>query len=456
MNICEVFENQVVLGLEKCNYSLEKIKERNKAVGIAVSGGADSISLLISLCNILKSIPIKVITVNHFIRPKEETCADVAFVMEICQKLREDNYNVSCFVEELLEGQVEELAQKEKIGIEGAARKLRYASFERFIENNNLQFLCLAHNKNDQIETLLMRFLQGASIQAMLGIPCVRDKFIRPLLNISRNQIEEYLKEKNITFRSDSTNLDNNYLRNKIRNKLIPFLNQEFIGWESAVLNGKERNSDTALFLQEYVAEKYLKLAEEKDDVVSFNKIEFLDMHTSVQVRLLLMAFNKLNLAIRIPYKFITSILDNKGGRIQYGDKFFQVLFKNDYVFVKKEINIHTDLAFFDIIKESGFYSFPFGVLNVYFEENTGKYKMEINENPIDYNFNLPICIRNAHSGDYIKSSNGEEKKVFDIFSDWHVGPELKELIPLVQDIKGQKLHCILGQFLGFKNWIVK
>ena len=151
---------------------------------------------------------------------------------------------------ELEKGQVAALADKKSIGIEAAARELRYEAFENFIVQKDLKCLCLAHNKNDQLETLLMRFLQGAGTQSRSGIPQVRGKYVRPLLNIERAQIEEYLTQKNISWRNDSTNSDTSYLRNRIRSDLVPVLNEKFSGWDKAVLTGAQKAADDAEVLE--------------------------------------------------------------------------------------------------------------------------------------------------------------------------------------------------------------
>ena len=126
-------------------------------------------------------------------------------------------YDVELTVHELQKGLVAALAEKKSIGIEAAARELRYEAFDKFIEQNKLKCLCLAHNKNDQIETVLMRFLQGSGTGGLKGILEKREIYVRPLLDIERFEIEEYLRLNNISFRTDSTNFNSVYLRNRIR-----------------------------------------------------------------------------------------------------------------------------------------------------------------------------------------------------------------------------------------------
>ena len=216
-----------------------------KSLGAAVSGGADSVSLLLSLCRLGKAygFSVKVITVNHNIRPAEESAGDAAFVAGLCRKLCEKGYPVS-FCEKVLEpGLVAELAREKGIGMEAAARILRYRAFEEFSESAGVELIALAHNKNDQVETLLMRFLQGSGASGLGGIRMCRDRFVRPLLTVSRTEIEEYVRHLGYGWRTDSTNFDLNYLRNRVRNELVPFLREKFPGFETALISGAEKSS---------------------------------------------------------------------------------------------------------------------------------------------------------------------------------------------------------------------
>ena len=171
-------------------------------VGVAVSGGADSIALLLVMSEIVS--PLYVITVNHNIRPAEESGGDAEYVMSLCQRLEKDSgLKICCKLAELKPGAVAAEAEKRGRGSEDAARSLRYDAFEKYICHNQLDCLCLAHNRNDQLETILMRFLQGASFDSAAGIKARRGPYIRPLLNISRSEIESYLTGQGISWRTD-------------------------------------------------------------------------------------------------------------------------------------------------------------------------------------------------------------------------------------------------------------
>lgn len=379
---------------KKCNINLEECKDicknNNFSFGVAVSGGADSCCLLVSLCNLLKEyeIPVKVISINHYIRSDEETCGDLEFVKNLCSKLYSQNFNVQFYAKELKRGAVKVLAESRNMGIEEAARFLRYEAFEEFIHEQKILYLCLAHNKNDFYETLLMRFLQGASCDSFLGISYVREKYIRPLLDVERKEIEDYLNEKGQTWRTDSTNLDNNYLRNKIRNKLMPFLSENFEGWKTAIEKGSEKAALDSDFIDSYIEKFQFNI--EENGCISLPFDTFAGEKRSIKIRLLLKMFNFVSENTRIPFVFLSEICDYcerksitpdkleemKSSKILCKKNFADVMFyiKDSKVYAKKEESFITDYCFSDIIREPGIYKYDWGIAEVISDKNNSNY----------------------------------------------------------------------------------
>ena len=450
-----IVKEQFVLNLPE--FSTKKIDDLK--IGVAVSGGADSVSLLISLCHIFnsKKNPLNVITVNHFIRPEEETCGDVFFVKELCNSLKKEGFNLELKIIDLEKGEIENLAKKRKCGIEEAARFVRYSWFEKFICQKNLDCLCLAHNKNDQMETLLMRFLQGSSGEALSGIKQLREKYFRPLLVIEREEIEKYLNEQKIDWRTDKTNFDTNYLRNKIRHKLVPLLDEEFAGWKTALQNGVEKSSFDSEIIEkrrkkvEFIMEKNcVKIPLEEFDSLLFGE----------KVRELINAANLLECDKRIPFGFLKDVINSMKKmevKNSFCKKFLDVEIKiqNKNLFVKKADNSYTDVHFFAIIENEGNYDFPFGELNVVRKDDFGT--IFVNGKNVDSDFEFPFCVHNLRLNDEIENSEGNLKKIADIFSDWHVTEEDRILIPIFQELQTEEQRniCIIADFLGYKNWIV-
>ena len=434
-------------------------------IGVAVSGGADSIALLLSMSEIIS--PLYVITVNHNIRPAAESAGDVDFVLEVCRELRKRGRDVICEAVELERGAVAQEAERRGGGIEEAARYLRYAAFEKFVAERGLGVLCTAHNMNDQLETVLMRFLQGSPAEAAGGIRARREIGVsgsviaRPLLDISRTEIEAYVQSRGFTWRTDKTNFETDYLRNRIRLNLVPFLNEQFPGWQKSVLSGADKACEDAELILSCVEKVPVSAGPDGEVEISLNELK--SSPIAVQRRLILSACNKAGERARIPNQFIKDVLS----AVRQSDGFtkhfagIDIILKKNRLFVKKHTEINTDLVFSDIIEKTGSFEFPFGNLDVFnYREQDGKRFVTVcaGESSIAENIALPFCIRNVRLGDMVLCADGSLKKVSDVFSDWHVAPEKKGLIPVIQLLNGksQGIKAILGGFLGYKDWIVK
>lgn len=197
---------------------------------VAVSGGPDSIALLYIL-NELKpefNLELEAAYVNHGIRSESENLIDYELIVTHCSGL-----DIKLNVKNIPNGYIERQSEITKNSIEAIARDERYSYFNSLCDSNSL--IALGHNRDDQIETQIMRFFQGSSIEGLIGIKSERANIIRPLISISKDQIYDYLSQHNITFSIDSTNLSDLYLRNKIRNKLVPIIKEIFPGYDNSL-----------------------------------------------------------------------------------------------------------------------------------------------------------------------------------------------------------------------------
>ena len=181
----------------------------------AVSGGGDSVALLWLLKQFYGG-KISAAHVDHCTR-NGASHEDAAFVAALCKK-----WEVPCFVKKV---NVEEEKQTGE-SFEMAARRIRYAFFEELAEAGNADFIALGHNMNDLVETQLLNLFRGSGIDGLCGIPEVRGKIVRPLIDFRRDELREILKENDIEWREDSTNAENLYKRNKIRNELVPWVKE--------------------------------------------------------------------------------------------------------------------------------------------------------------------------------------------------------------------------------------
>ena len=178
---------------------------------IAVSGGVDSMVL----ASLFKTHNLK-FSVAHcnFKLRADESDADELFVANWSKENNQKYFNASF--------NTVEYCKNNKVGKQEGARNLRYKWFHDLKEIYGFDFIVTAHNLNDQIETYLINSMRGTGLSGLVGIPEKTDKLYRPLLDISKNEISEYAINNNIEFREDSSNSSNDYLRNTIRNSIIP------------------------------------------------------------------------------------------------------------------------------------------------------------------------------------------------------------------------------------------
>ncbi len=248
----------------------ENLFERGSRIVLGVSGGPDSIAMLhiFSKLALKHDLELTVVHVNYNLRGKDSE-KDEKFVRDLCGK-----YLIKCSV-------FSEKVSKEDVS-EKNLRDIRYTHFENIRKNGSFDFIAVAHSLDDQVETFLMRIIRGAGFAGLSAMKYKNDKIIRPLLEISREEILEHIKENNLEYRMDKTNLESVFLRNKIRNKLIPILKKEFNPQiKKTIFNSTRSIAEDADFLEysgnkEYEKNKSLKIK------------ELLNLHPALQRRLIL------------------------------------------------------------------------------------------------------------------------------------------------------------------------
>jgi tRNA(Ile)-lysidine synthase len=220
----------------------------------AVSGGADSTAMLAALAVLAPHLGfvLHCLHVEHGIRPPGESQGDAEAVSALCGSL-----SVPCRIVRLAPGRVHAAAGRGGLGIEGAARLFRHAAWTREARRIGALRVLTAHTREDLLETVCMRFLRGSGPEGLAAMP--RDRvpgpqggpgILRPLLSLGRSDVLRYLEERGIPYRTDSTNDDPAFLRNRIRKSLFPLLDAQFPGWRRAVLALGETQRLTADFIR--------------------------------------------------------------------------------------------------------------------------------------------------------------------------------------------------------------
>lgn len=276
---------------------LQTIKKYNliqsgDSIVIGVSGGPDSICLLHILNELKEELNLKIYVahINHMIR--KEADEETEYVKSFCK-----NIGVECFAQKI---DVVKIAKEEKMGTEEAGRKIRYNFFEEVLKKTNSNKIATAHNNNDKVETIIMNILRGSGTAGLKGLDPIREnKFIKPLIEISREEIEAYCEKNKLNPRIDKSNNENIYTRNKIRNIVIPYIKNEF---NPNILKTINRLSEVATEENEYLnkvtQEIFNKICVEVEttdnstitlDLKKFNNLELV-----IKRRLILYTINEL------------------------------------------------------------------------------------------------------------------------------------------------------------------
>jgi len=276
-----MLENKIKNTIKK--YGL--IKNGDNIV-IGVSGGPDSMTLLNVLINIKEELDFNIVVahINHMMRPEAEE--ETLYVENFCK-----DRNIECFIKR---EKVEEVAKKNNMGTEETGRKVRYEFFDEVLKKVNANKIATAHNANDNAETILMNIIRGSGTSGLKGIEPIRDnKFIRPLIECTREEIEDYCEKEKLDAKIDKSNLENIYTRNKVRNMLLPYIKENF---NPNIISSLNRLSELVSIENEYIEKKTIEtynqvLIEEKLGNEAFNEKN--------TVILDLKKFNELDLVIK-------------------------------------------------------------------------------------------------------------------------------------------------------------
>lgn len=278
------------------------LAERGDRIGIAVSGGSDSMALLHCFNNFKERGHFNICAVHleHGIRG-EASRKDANFVARQCEKLGIPLYGESA--------DVPEAARKRKISVELAGRQIREELFERIIAAGKADYIATAHHADDNAESVLMHILRGSGINGLAGIRVKKGFIIRPFLAVKKADILDYLSKHRIPFRDDETNKDNDYRRNYIRNVLLGSAKSVF-GDVSGSLN---RLSKFASEDNDFI-EKETDKAFKRNVLIKANRAEIdiaglLNAHNAVAARILMRTLKELGVSYDLEAKHIDALV---------------------------------------------------------------------------------------------------------------------------------------------------
>lgn len=423
--------NKVVAFIEKTNM----IQENDKVI-VGISGGADSVCLLFVLLELQKRIPFTLtgVHVNHGIR--KEAKEDEAYVRTLCEQLQ-----VPCY---FYKEDVKKVASERHLSEEEAGRIVRREAFEKTMSETGGNKIALAHHQNDNAETLLLNLARGTGLQGLCGILPVSGPYIRPLLCISREEIEAFLQEKQITYCVDRTNLTDDYTRNRVRNHVIPYLENEVNSAAVAHINEtmqQLRQAQEFLKQQMHIYQDKCVKCEESGYIVK--RADFAEVPSIIKPMLIKEAMTALAGQAKdieaVHLKLVQELFDKQVGRRL--DLPYNICAKCTYegVWLQRVENEGDTLETVVLEPELGkIKQFSFGQMQISYtlskkEDANDKEEEKSGTKAFDYDImSESLVVRTRESGDVIFLGKGGTQKIKAFFVNQKIPQTRREQIPLL------------------------
>ena len=327
----------------KIKTNLDELKVKNHSVLAALSGGVDSMTLLNILLELKDEYNLKISAayINHNLRGKESD-REEKFIREYLKKR-----SLRFFIKSIDKSYWDNLKSE---SIEMAARNVRYLFFNETALKNNIDFIATAHNLNDRIETYFLQLFRAGGIDTLRSIPIKNKNIIRPLLTVSRDEIEKYIYNKNIEFIEDSSNKKNIFKRNIIRNKLLPIFREIHPDYEKSFLHVFSFMKEEENFIKHITLKCYHKLKiSESNNNIALNINKYKNLPAVIQKNLIKLILKKIKLPSLLNIALLRELSGSKERYIYKKSNFYSIskshliwfLNKSDNPLIKKEILIN-------------------------------------------------------------------------------------------------------------------
>ena len=399
-----------------------------------VSGGADSVCMFLQLIEYRKEceFDLKVVHINHMIR--EDAGNDAAFVKDLC-----DRYGVEFH---LFNEDVIKLSKDKGISSEEAGREVRYERFKQVMSSKRAK-IAVAHNKNDVAETVLFNIFRGTGIEGLASLAPVNGNIIRPLLDLSRDEIEEYLAKKGQPFRIDSTNAGCDYARNKIRNVMLPYAEKNLSAKSTQHIADLSKKM---LLIREYIKKEtkkaYLLAVTENEDSSLINLRIFSDLDPMLKGEVLLLVMERLTPHRKdITGQHIASLLDVI---LKEGEKKIDLPYDLEAVKQYDTLTVRKSIAtekedFEYIVKNGSDISLKDGrtlSVRIFDRDESALIERKTYTKWFDYDKIINcVKVRNRRTGDYLTiNSRMDKKSLKDYLIDSKVAKEKRDSVPVIAD----------------------
>ena len=392
--------------------------ENNDTIVVGFSGGPDSVFLVEMLKKLQYFFNFKIylVHINHLLRG-EDADADENFSFEYAKK-----NNLEIFIKRI---PVKEIAKEVGKTLEEVGREERYKFFSEIYEKVGANKIATAHNKDDQIETFLFRLIRGTSLQGLEGIKIKNNNIIRPISEIYKKDILEYLNKNEIQYKIDKTNFENEFTRNSIRLDLIPFIEERYnIKFKDKIFSLieeiRENNQNNSLSLSNYT---------DSENRIILEKIKFLSDFD--KKNLFSLFLNQKNIEFnRNKIDEINSLIKSNGTKKIDLDKTYRIVkdYTHLYIEVKKEdCVINNNVIQLKIPSEQIFDNFK---IHINIAENLDIPKKK-NQYLLDALYNDIIEVRYRKEGDRIFLDENHSKKVKEVFIDQKIPKDIRDRLPI-------------------------
>lgn len=404
---------------------------------VAFSGGPDSTFLVYFLKENFENLLI-LVHLNHLLRG-EDSNLDEIFVRRVSQKLK-----IPLFVRRL---DIKKLSEEKKKSIEEVGREERFTFFNEIKEKDKFTKIALAHNFDDNIETILMNFLRGTGLKGLVGILPKWGDIIHPILILKREEIVDYLNQKKIDYRIDKTNLETIYLRNKVRNELIPYIEKEFNkSFKEKVFDLSEIVRFDEDFLQEITEKSLSEIVKIIDNSYFIDIEKFRNLHKAIQRRIIRKIIEEFNEDLReFSVKNIDDIInliDKRSGKEIILSKNLIAIRERDKIVIEKLSLTKKDYLI--VIKDLGEIKKEGLKISLKLVENMNKTKNQF-EAYFDFDkISFPLFIRPPKFGErFTPLGVNYSKKIQDFLTDLKISKSIKWKIPVLSNSKGDILWII-------------
>ena len=392
--------------------------ESNDIIVVGFSGGPDSVFLVEMLKKLQHFFNFKIylVHINHLLRG-EDADSDENFSFEYAKK-----NNLEIFIKRI---PVKEIAKEIGKTLEEVGREERYKFFSEIYEKVGATKIATAHNKDDQIETFLFRLIRGTSLQGLEGIKIKNNNVIRPISEIYKKDILEYLNKNEIQYKIDKTNFENEFTRNSIRLDLIPFIEERYnIKFKdkifSLIKEIRENNQNNSLNLSDYTDSENRIILEKTKFLSNFDKKNLLSLF-----------LNKKNIEVnRNKIDEISSLIKSNGTKKIDLDKSYRIVKDYTYLYIedkKENCVINNNVIQVKIPSEQIFDNFKITVSTV---ENLDIPKQK-NQYLLDAIYNDIIEVRYRKEGDRIFLGEKHSKKIKEIFIDQKIPKDIRDRLPI-------------------------